>query len=115
MPHMGLCKDLKCDKEKTKELYECHCCSDLICFNHLMEHVEIAKKNQEKFDCLCEELRRISSSLKLIIENKLIIIEREKKLIEQANHLLNGQIYSIMNIENILQEINQAIRENYSG
>jgi len=43
MPQIGLCKDLKCDNE-TKELYECHCCSELICFDHLTEHVEITKK-----------------------------------------------------------------------
>ncbi|CAF4081207.1 unnamed protein product [Rotaria sordida] len=80
---IGFCTDLTCDKE-IKELYECHCCSRLICLNHLIEHAEITKQNKERLDSRRNELITVITTLKLIIEQKLFDIEREKKLIQQA-------------------------------
>jgi hypothetical protein len=121
MPQNGLCTDSNCLKE-MKPLYECHCCLRLICFNHLIEHVEIEKQMKEKFHFLVKELRTKTDSIQLSIENRLSIIEREtkfiereKKFIEQANHLLDGQIYPINQIEQILEEFNQLIEANYSS
>ena len=103
MPEIGSCTDIECDDE-LKELYECHCCLKLICFKHLQEHVENEKT---KFNNLSNMLKNISISLKLNIENKLKIIEKEKQLLERVNHLLDGQFHSIIEMENILKEINQ--------
>ena len=121
MPEIGSCTDITCDDE-LKELYECHCCLRLICFNHLTEHVEIEKQMKEKFHFLVKELRTKTDSIQLSIENRLSIIEREKKFIEreknfieQANHFLDGQIYPINQIEQILEEFNQLIEANYSS
>ena len=46
MPQTGYCTDLTYVKELT-ELYECHCCSWLICLKHLLEHVEISKREKK--------------------------------------------------------------------
>ena len=114
MPQSGLCTDLTCDKE-IKPLYECHCCTRLICLKHLIDHVEIAKENQERLESLSNELITVTTTLKLIIEKKLLDIEYENKLIEQSNKLLQIQIYSVDEIQNIFQQINQAIALNRSG
>ncbi len=105
MPHSGFCADLKCDRE-MKRLYECHCCSQSICLNHLNEHDE-----KDKFRRLIERLRTKTDTIRLNIENRLKIIEREtifiqqeRKFLEQANHLLDGQYHSIGDIEKILEE-----------
>jgi len=102
-----------------KPLYECHCCLRLICFNHLTEHVEIETQTKEKFYSLAKELQTKMDSIQLSIENRLsiieretILIEREKIFIKQANHLLDGQIYPINQIEQILEEFNQFVEAN---
>ena len=51
MPQSGLCVDSRCDGE-MRRLYECHCCSKLICLTHLIEHEE-----QEKFHSLTQKLQ----------------------------------------------------------
>jgi len=114
MPQIGSCTDITCDKE-IKHLYECHCCSRLICLNHLIEHVEITKQNKERLDRLSKDLITVSATLKLIIKRKLMDIERENKLIEQAKQLLDVRICSLDEIENIFEDINQAIALNRSG
>jgi len=111
MPQIGLCNDLKCDKE-SKQLYECHCCLHLVCFNHLIEHVEITKRDQEEFNRLSQQLSTDTTALQLIIEKKLIDIEREKKLIQLANHFLNIEICPIDQIESIVKDVNQALVTN---
>ena len=103
MPSIGSCQCVECDNQ-MKPLYECHCCLKLICFKHLQEHVENEKT---KFNNLSNMLKNISISLKLNIENKLKIIEKEKQLLERVNHLLDGQFHSIIEMENVLKEIYQ--------
>jgi hypothetical protein len=114
MPQTGLCTDVTCEKE-IKQLYECHCCSCLICWNHLNEHVEIAKRNKERSDNLSHELIIRTATLKLIIEKKLLVIKHEKKLIEQAEKLFDVRIYSIDEMQDIFEKINQAIAYNPLG
>ncbi|CAF1249615.1 unnamed protein product [Adineta steineri] len=108
MPADGLCADLTCDKN-IKHLYECHCCSSLICLNHLIEHVESTQRNKERFGSLRNELKTVVDSFKAIIEKKLLNIEREKNLIEQAQELLDLENSSIDEIQIIFEEIKQAI------
>ncbi|CAF4293032.1 unnamed protein product [Adineta steineri] len=108
MPADGLCADLTCDKN-IKHLYECHCCSSLICLNHLIEHVESTQRNKERFGSLRNELKTAVDSFKAIIEKKLLNIEREKNLIEQAQKLLDLENSSIDEIQIIFEEIKQAI------
>jgi hypothetical protein len=113
MPQSGFCSDSKCDKE-IKRLYECHCCSHLICLNHLNEHDE-----KEELNSLIQQLRTKTDSVRSSIENRLkiieretIFIERERKFLEQANHLLDGRCYPITNIGKILEDFDQLIQSN---
>jgi hypothetical protein len=114
MPQTGSCTDLTCDKE-IQRLYECHCCSRLICLKHLIEHVEIGKENQERLESLSNELITVTTTLKLITEKKLLDIEYENKLIDQSEKLRQKQMYSIDEIQTIFQQINQAIASNRFG
>ncbi|CAF4209545.1 unnamed protein product [Rotaria sordida] len=77
------CTDITCDNE-IKELYECHCCLRLVCFYHLSKHIEIVKENKQRLNNLRNELNTVVYTLKLIIEEKLLIIEREQNLVEQT-------------------------------
>ncbi|CAF3982688.1 unnamed protein product [Adineta steineri] len=108
MPADGLCTDLTCDKE-IKHLYECHCCSRLICFNHLSEHIEAAQRNKERFNSLRNELKTVIDSFTVIIEKKLLNIEREKSLIEKAQKLSDAQTGSIDEVQIIFEEFKEAI------
>ncbi|CAF1146718.1 unnamed protein product [Adineta steineri] len=108
MPADGLCTDLTCDKD-IKHLYECHCCSSLICFHHLSEHIEATQENKEQFKSLRNELKTIVDTFKVIIEKKLLNIEREKNLIEQAQKLLDAKTGSIDEVQTISEEIKEAI------
>ncbi|CAF3668035.1 unnamed protein product [Adineta steineri] len=108
MPADGLCADLTCDKE-IKQLYECHCCSRLICLNHLIEHVQATQRNKERFNSLRNDLKTVVGTLKVIIEKKLLNIEREKNLIERAQKLLGVENGSIDEVQTIFEEIKQAI------
>ncbi|CAF4310739.1 unnamed protein product, partial [Adineta steineri] len=108
MPVDGLCADLTCDKN-IKHLYECHCCSSLICFQHLNEHIEATQGNNEQFKSLRNELKTAVDTFKVIVEEKLLNIEREKSLIEKAQKLLDLENSSIDEIQIIFEEIKQAI------
>ncbi|CAF3966544.1 unnamed protein product [Adineta steineri] len=108
MPADGLCADSTCDKE-TKHLYECHCCSRLICFHHLSEHVQVTQRNKERLVSLRNELKTVIDSFTVIIEKKLLNIEREKNLIEKAQQFLDAKIDSIDEVQIIFEEIKQAI------
>ncbi|CAF1064999.1 unnamed protein product [Adineta steineri] len=108
MPADGLCADSTCDKE-IKHLYECHCCSSLICFHHLSEHVEAAQRHKERLVSLRNELKTAVDTFKVIIEEKLLNIEREKSLIEQAQQFLDAKTGSIDEVQIICEEIKQAI------
>ncbi|CAF1216274.1 unnamed protein product [Adineta steineri] len=108
MPADGLCADLTCDKE-IKHLYECHCCSRLICFHHLSEHIEAAQRNKERFNSLRNELKPVVNTFKVIVEKKLLNIEREKNLIERAQKIFNVQIGSVDEVQIIFEEIKEAI------
>ncbi|CAF1146684.1 unnamed protein product [Adineta steineri] len=108
MPADGLCADLTCDKE-IKQLYECHCCSRLICLNHLIEHVQATQRSKERFNSLQNELKTIVVTFKVIIEKKLLNIEREQSLIERAQKLLDVENGSIDEVQTIFEEIKQAI------
>ncbi|CAF2376383.1 unnamed protein product [Rotaria sp. Silwood2] len=112
MPEIGSCTDVTCNEE-IKDLYECHCCLRLVCLNHLIEHVEITKQNKKRLHMLGNELNTVITTLELIIEEKLVNIEREEKLIEGAKKIdvLNS---STDEIQNILEQINQAISSNHS-
>ncbi|CAF3390816.1 unnamed protein product [Rotaria sp. Silwood1] len=111
MPQIGSCTDLTCDEE-IKDLYECHCCSCLVCLNHLIEHVETAKQHKKRLHSLSNELNIVTTTFKLIIEEKQATIEREENLIEEANKFLDVSNCSIDEIQNILEQINQAIESN---
>ncbi|CAF1075713.1 unnamed protein product [Rotaria sordida] len=113
MPEIGSCTDITCDGE-IKELYECHCCSRLICLNHLIEHIEITKQNKGRLGSLRNELNTIVNTLKLIVEEKFLIIGREQNLIEQAKKILDVSSSSIDELENIFEQINQTIASNRS-
>jgi hypothetical protein len=115
MPQTGYCTDVTCNKELT-ELYECHCCSWLICLKHLLEHVEIAKRDKkEQLNSLRNELVSVSYTLELIVEKKLHEIEREKELINQAKIIIDKSGHTIEEIQLISEEINQAILSNRKG
>ncbi|CAF1122144.1 unnamed protein product [Rotaria sordida] len=113
MPEIGLCTDITCDNE-INELYECHCCLRSVCLNHLIQHVEITKENKRRLDSLRNELNTVIITLKLIIEQKLFTIGREQKLIEQGKKFLDMSDSSIDEIQNIFEQINQAIVLNRS-
>ena len=108
MPQSGSCVDSRCDQE-MRRLYECHCCSQLICLTHLIKHEE-----NDKFHTLTQQLRTkidfiqssIANRLKLI-EQETIFVERERKFLQQANQFLDGRSYSIGDIEKILDDFNQ--------
>ncbi|CAF1065075.1 unnamed protein product [Adineta steineri] len=108
MPADGLCADLTCDKN-IKHLYECHCCSSLICFQHLNEHIEATQGNNEQFESLRNELKTVVDTFKVIVEEKLLNIEREKSLIEKAQKLLDAKTGSIDEVQIIFEEIKEAI------
>ncbi|CAF3270181.1 unnamed protein product [Rotaria socialis] len=108
MPEIGSCDVKTCD-DNIKELYECHCCLRLVCLNHLNDHVELKKQNQRQLDNLRNELNTAINKLKIIVEEKLLIIGHEQYLIEQAKHFLDVPTSSIDELQNILGRINQAI------
>jgi hypothetical protein len=109
MPQTGFCTDVTCPKELT-ELYECHCCNWLICLKHLLEHVEISKRDKkEQLDILRNDLMSVSYSLELIVEKKLHEIEREKQLIAHAKTLVGTSEHSMEEIQHSFEEINQTI------
>ncbi|CAF1269372.1 unnamed protein product [Rotaria sp. Silwood1] len=111
MSNIGLCTDITCDNS-IKELYKCHCCLQVVCLNHLIEHVEITKQNKQRLDNVRYELNTIITTLKSIVESKLSTIEREQNLIEQGKRLLDASNSSIDEIQNIFEQINQAIQSN---
>ncbi|CAF4087448.1 unnamed protein product [Rotaria sp. Silwood2] len=113
MPEKGSCTDITCDNE-IKELYECHCCLRFVCLYHLNEHVEITKQNTRRLDNLRSELNTVINTLKLIAGEKLLIIEREQNLIEQAKNILDVPSSSIDELQNIFEQINQTIASNRS-
>jgi len=115
MPQTGYCTELTCHKELT-ELYECHCCNWLICLKHLLEHVEIAKTDKKKqLDNLRNELISVSYALELIVEKKIQEIEREKQLINQAKLKLDMPGCSSEEIQEIFEQINQALASSTKG
>lgn len=115
MPQTGYCTDLTCSKELT-ELYECHCCSWLVCLKHLLEHIEIAQRDKkQKLDGLKNELETALSSLEMIVEKKVREIEQEKQLIDQAKTIFNKTDNSPEEIQILSNEINQAIVANQKG
>ncbi|CAF4639429.1 unnamed protein product, partial [Rotaria sp. Silwood2] len=109
MSDIGLCADITCNNS-TKELYKCHCCLQLVCLNHLIEHVEIIKQNKQRLDNVRHELNTIITTLKSTVESKLSAIEREQNLIEQGKRFLHASNSSIDEIQNIFEHINQAIQ-----
>ncbi|CAF4039910.1 unnamed protein product [Rotaria sordida] len=113
MPINSSCTDITCDDE-IKELYECHCCLRLVCLNHLIEHVEIAKKTKQRLNSLCSELNTMVNIFKQIVEEKRLTIEREQNLIEQAKQFLNEPDISIEKLENIFEKVHQGITSNRS-
>jgi len=115
MPQTGSCTDVTCTKELT-ELYECHCCNWLICLKHLLEHVEISKRDKkQQLDNLRNQLISISYTLESIVEKKIHEIEIEKQLINQAKIILDKSEYTIEEIQLITEDINQAIVSNRKG
>ncbi|CAF1608939.1 unnamed protein product [Rotaria sp. Silwood1] len=114
MPKKGPCTDITCD-DGIKELYECHCCSRLICINHLIQHIETTKQNKRRLDSLRNELNTVVNTLELIVEEKLFTIRREQNLIEQAKKFLDISSTPIDELQNIFEQINQTIASNRSG
>lgn len=115
MPQTGYCTDLTCTRELT-ELYECHCCTWLICLKHLLEHVEILKRDKKILsDNLRNELTSITSTLEMIVQKKSLEIEKEKQLMNHAKTILEKSECSIEEIRSISNEINQAIESNRKG
>jgi hypothetical protein len=115
MPQTGYCTDVTCNKKLT-ELYECHCCSWLICLKHLLEHVEVSKRDKKiQLDSIRNELISISYTLELIVEKKMYEIETEKQLINQAKIIIDKSEHTIEEIQLISEEINQAILSNRKG
>jgi hypothetical protein len=115
MPQTGICTDLTCNNELT-ELYECHCCNWLICLKHLLEHVQVSKRDKQiQLERLRNELVSISYTLELIVENKLHEIEREKQLIHQAKVILDKSECTVEEIEAVSNDINRAIGANRKG
>ncbi|CAF2899909.1 unnamed protein product [Rotaria sp. Silwood2] len=114
MPKNGSCTDVTCNNE-IKELYECHCCLRLVCLCHLNKHVEIEKKSKQRSDSLRNELNTIVNTLKEILEEKQLTIEREQHLIEQAKQFLGEPNISIDELQSILEKIHQTIILNRSG
>ena len=115
MPQTGYCTDLICTKELT-ELYECHCCSWLICLKHLLEHVEILKRdNKILSDSLRNELTSTTHTLDVIVQKKSLEIQNEKQLMNQAKTILDKSECTIEELRSISNEINQAIQSNQKG
>lgn len=115
MPQTGYCTDMTCSKELT-ELYECHCCSWLVCLKHLLEHVEVARRDKkERLDGMKTELETALSSLEMIVDKKVQEIEQEKRLISQAKSVFNKANNSIEEIQILSEEVNQAIVANRKG
>ncbi|CAF1264555.1 unnamed protein product [Rotaria magnacalcarata] len=83
--------------------------TSFFCLNHLNEHVEIKKQNKRQLDNLRNESNTAINGLKLIVEEKLLIIGREQYLIEQAKQILDVPTSSIDELQNHLDRINQAI------
>ena len=115
MPQSGLCADSRCNGE-IRRLYECHCCSQLICLTHLNEHEE-----KEKFHLLTQQLRTNIDLIQLSIENRLkrieqetIFVERERKYLQQANLFLDGRSFPIEDIQKILQDFDQLVQSQSS-
>ncbi|CAF0971488.1 unnamed protein product [Rotaria sordida] len=113
MPEIGTCTDTTCD-DGIKELYECHCCSRLVCLNHLIEHVEITQQNKRQLDSLHNELNTVINTLKLIVEQKLFTIGHEQYLIDLAQRYLEVPDSSIDELQSIFEQVNQAIASNRS-
>ena len=115
MPQTGYCTDLTCTKELT-ELYECHCCSWLICLKHLLEHVEISKRDKKILcDNLRNELTSITYTLELMVQKKTLEIEGEKQLMDKAKTVLDKSECTFEEIRSISDEINQVIQSNRKG
>ena len=114
MPQTGYCADITCSQVLT-QLYECHCCQCFICLNHLLEHVEISRRNQERIDLIRQDLSLVSSKLRTLVEKKLEEIEHEKRLIAQASQLLETDRHSMDDIQRVLEAMNQAIASNPAG
>ncbi|CAF4750405.1 unnamed protein product [Rotaria sp. Silwood1] len=113
MSEKGTCTDITCDDE-IKELYQCHCCLQLVCLTHLIQHVEIRKQYKQRLDSLRNELNTGVNTLNLIVEEKLFIIKREQNMIEQAKQLLNISNSTMDELQNSFEQINQAIVSNHS-
>ncbi|CAF0773721.1 unnamed protein product [Rotaria sp. Silwood1] len=63
-------------------------------------------------DNLRNELNTVVNTLKLIVEEKLLTIEYEQNLIEQAKKFLDILSSSIDELQNIFEKINQTIALN---
>ncbi|CAF3631076.1 unnamed protein product [Rotaria sp. Silwood1] len=87
---MSSCTDITCD-DAIKELYECY-------YN------------------VRDELNTVIATLALIVEpKKLMTIEGEQNLIEQAKRFLDVPNSSIDEIQNIFEQVNQVILSTSSG
>ena len=111
MPQSGLCVDSRCDGE-IRRLYECHCCSQLICLTHLIEHEE-----KEKFHSLTQQLRTKIDWIQSTIQNRLkrieeetMFVQRERKYLQQANQFLDGRSFPIEDIQKILLDFDQLVQ-----
>ncbi|CAF3611663.1 unnamed protein product [Rotaria sp. Silwood1] len=96
---MSSCTDITCD-DAIKELYE----------------FEITKQNKRRLDNVRDELNTVIATLALIVEpKKLLTIEGEQNLIEQAKRFLDVPNSSIDEIQNIFEQVNQVISSTSSG
>ena len=114
MPQTGYCADITCSRVLT-QLYECHCCQCFICLNHLLDHVQIAKRNQERVDLLRQDVSIVSARLQMIMEKKLKEIEHERRLIAQASQILEMDRQPIEQIQDVLEAMNQALASYQTG
>ena len=115
MPQTGLCTDITCAQELT-ELYECHCCNWLVCLTHLLQHVEVTQQGKKKqLDNLRNDLTSVTYTLELLVERKTHEITQGKELITRAKAKLDTPNCSIEEIQQIFEEINQAIASEGGG
>ncbi|CAF1354311.1 unnamed protein product [Rotaria sp. Silwood1] len=113
MPQLGACVDAKCD-DKIKELYECHCCLQLVCLSHLNTHLEIRKQTQE-LDDIRNELHLAKNKLKSIVEEQMLVIQHNQDLITQAEQCLDVSNSSLDELRNLVENIHQAMPLSQSG
>ncbi|CAF1466871.1 unnamed protein product [Rotaria sordida] len=102
MPEKDPCTDITYDNG-IKELYECHCCLHLVCLYYLNEHVQITKQNKRQLDSFRNEVNTVVNTLRLIVREKLLIIECEQNLIEPTKKILDVSSNSIDELQNIFE------------